>query len=151
MGEVIRTYYESGELKSEVFAINDKKNGKYKSYWKNEHQRVRRRWHQRVHLVLPAVRRRWQLYTNYTYIDSKMNGECKKYYQNGHQRVHLVLPAVRRRWHQRVHFVLPAVRRRWQLEYICFYINDDLNGEYKLYDEDGQLIECCNYVDGIKQ
>ncbi len=40
MGEVIRTYYESGELKSEVFAINDKKNGEYKSYYESGHQRV---------------------------------------------------------------------------------------------------------------
>ena len=32
MAEVKRTYYESGELLSEVFEINGKKNGEYKRY-----------------------------------------------------------------------------------------------------------------------
>jgi antitoxin component YwqK of YwqJK toxin-antitoxin module len=32
MGKVVRTYYESGELKSEVFVVNNKKNGEYKQY-----------------------------------------------------------------------------------------------------------------------
>ena len=35
MAEVVRTYYESGELESECFEINDKKNGEYKSYHPN--------------------------------------------------------------------------------------------------------------------
>ena len=35
MAKVNRTYYKSGELESEVFMINDKIHGEYKSYWKN--------------------------------------------------------------------------------------------------------------------
>jgi antitoxin component YwqK of YwqJK toxin-antitoxin module len=50
MAEVKREYYNSGELRSEVFEINGKKEGEYKTYYENGHQRV--------HLVLPAVRRR---------------------------------------------------------------------------------------------
>ena len=50
MAEVIKTYYPTGELESEVFVVNNKKNGEYKRYYENGHQRV--------HLVLPAVRRR---------------------------------------------------------------------------------------------
>ena len=35
MAEVKRTYYETGELESEVFLLNGKKNGEYKSYREN--------------------------------------------------------------------------------------------------------------------
>jgi antitoxin component YwqK of YwqJK toxin-antitoxin module len=35
MAEVERTYYIGGELKSEVFALNGKKNGIYQEYHKN--------------------------------------------------------------------------------------------------------------------
>ena len=32
MGELVRKYYETGELKEEYFIFNDKKEGDYKSY-----------------------------------------------------------------------------------------------------------------------
>ena len=35
MAEVKRTYYESGELESECFEINGKKNGEYKEYYED--------------------------------------------------------------------------------------------------------------------
>ena len=35
MAEVNRTYYKTGELKSECFEINGKKNGEYKRYHQN--------------------------------------------------------------------------------------------------------------------
>ena len=35
MGEVVKTYYETGELKTQVFEINGKKNGEYISYHQN--------------------------------------------------------------------------------------------------------------------
>jgi antitoxin component YwqK of YwqJK toxin-antitoxin module len=35
MAEVKRTYYMNGELESEVFEINGKRNGEYKSYHEN--------------------------------------------------------------------------------------------------------------------
>ena len=35
MAEIKRTYYESGELKSECFMINGKKYDEYKHYYKN--------------------------------------------------------------------------------------------------------------------
>ena len=35
MAEFKRTYYETGELKSEWFEINGKKNGEYKQYYEN--------------------------------------------------------------------------------------------------------------------
>jgi antitoxin component YwqK of YwqJK toxin-antitoxin module len=52
MAEVKRTYYETGELESEVFLLNGKKNGEYKSYHRNGQLRV-----------------------IYSYIDGKINGE----------------------------------------------------------------------------
>ena len=33
--EVIKTYYDSGKLKSEVVMINNKKEGEYKEYYEN--------------------------------------------------------------------------------------------------------------------
>ena len=38
-----------------------------------------------------------------------------------------------------------------ELEEICNYINDKKNGEYKSYNEDGELCEKHNYSNGIKQ
>ena len=35
MTEVKRTYYSTGELRSEWFEVNEKKEGEYKSYHKN--------------------------------------------------------------------------------------------------------------------
>jgi antitoxin component YwqK of YwqJK toxin-antitoxin module len=74
MAEVRKTYHPTGELKSEVFEINGKRNGIYKEYRKNG-----------------------QLKGDCFFIDDEIQGELKLYHENGHQRVHLVLPAVRRR------------------------------------------------------
>ena len=35
MGEIVRNYYEIGELKEEYFIFNGKKEGEYKSYYYN--------------------------------------------------------------------------------------------------------------------
>ena len=35
MSEVIKTYHYTGELKSEVYYVNGKKNGEYKKYYEN--------------------------------------------------------------------------------------------------------------------
>ena len=35
MGEVIKTYYDTGQLRSEVFVIDGKENGESKYYHKN--------------------------------------------------------------------------------------------------------------------
>ena len=35
MGELKREYYFSGQLFSEIFKVNEKKEGEYKSYWEN--------------------------------------------------------------------------------------------------------------------
>ena len=52
MAEVKRTYYNNGELESEVFVINGKRNGNYKEYHENG-----------------------QLMEICSYIDGKKNGE----------------------------------------------------------------------------
>ena len=60
MAEIKRTYYETGELLSEVFVIDGKINGEYKSYHDNG-----------------------QLEMECTFIDDNKNGECKEYNENG--------------------------------------------------------------------
>ena len=35
MAEVVRTYHDTGKLKSEVYMVNGKKNGEYKKYGMN--------------------------------------------------------------------------------------------------------------------
>ena len=60
MAEVVRTYYNTGKLLSEVYMVNGKKNGIYKKYYKNG-----------------------QLDTICSYTDDKKNGEYKSYYTNG--------------------------------------------------------------------
>ncbi len=58
--QVIRTYYDTGELKEEYFEINGQKEGHYKRYYKNG-----------------------ILEKNCNYVNGKMNGEYKTYYPNG--------------------------------------------------------------------
>jgi antitoxin component YwqK of YwqJK toxin-antitoxin module len=60
MTELKRTYYESGNIESEVFIINGKKEGYYKKYYENEN----------IELIFP-------------YIDNKLNGYCKRYGTTG--------------------------------------------------------------------
>ena len=54
MAEVKRTYYNNGELESEVFLLNGKRNGEYKEYHMNG-----------------------QLYWICSYIDDKLYGEIQ--------------------------------------------------------------------------
>ena len=58
MAEVVRTYYYTGELESEVYNVNGKKNGEYKKYHPSG-----------------------QLWEICSYTDDKRNGECKVYYK----------------------------------------------------------------------
>jgi antitoxin component YwqK of YwqJK toxin-antitoxin module len=59
MTELKRTYYADGELKSEVFEINGKKEGELKIYYKNG-----------------------QIMISCNYINGYINGEYKEYYEN---------------------------------------------------------------------
>jgi antitoxin component YwqK of YwqJK toxin-antitoxin module len=58
--EVVRTYYDEGQLKEEYCLINNKKEGLYKKYHKNG-----------------------QLYEICNYVDGKENGEFKRYSIDG--------------------------------------------------------------------
>ena len=60
MAQTVRTYYESGELRSEHFELNGKKNGEFKSYHKNG-----------------------QLCFICSFIDGITNGETKEYTSTG--------------------------------------------------------------------
>ena len=60
MCEVKREYYKTGELESECFELNEKKEGIYKSYYPDG-----------------------QLEIICSYIDGKINGEHKYYHING--------------------------------------------------------------------
>jgi antitoxin component YwqK of YwqJK toxin-antitoxin module len=60
MAEVVRTYHDTGELLSEVYVIDGKKNGIYKEYYYSG-----------------------QLWVICSYTDDKINGEYKIYYPSG--------------------------------------------------------------------
>ena len=60
MGEIVRKYYETGELEMEYFIFNDKKEGEFKRYYENG-----------------------QLDYVCNYINDKKEGEFKRYYDNG--------------------------------------------------------------------
>ena len=51
------------------------------------------------------------------YLDGKLNGEKKSYYENG------------------------------QLEILCSYTDGKKNGESKTFDPNGQLLYICSYID----
>ncbi len=60
MSELTREYYHRGELYSEVFMINGKKEGEYRSYYPNG-----------------------KLCIICNYVNDKIIGEYKQYHQNG--------------------------------------------------------------------
>ncbi len=60
MAELRRQYYLTGELYSEVFIINGKKEGQFRSYYPNG-----------------------TLCIICNYVNGKINGEYKQYHQNG--------------------------------------------------------------------
>ena len=97
MTAVRRQYYESGNLMSEIFVMNGKKHGECKYYYDYEKKL-------RIMSIKP-------------YIDNKLNGEIKNYYDLG------------------------------QLNWICIYIDDMANGEYKQYYKNGKINIICNFID----
>ena len=60
MAELKREYYSNGDIKSQVFIINGKKEGQYKKYYKNG--------------ILGSV---------YNYINDIKNGQCNHYHIDG--------------------------------------------------------------------
>ncbi len=60
MAELVKTYYESGELQSECFEILGQKHGAYKRYYRDG-----------------------QLWWFCPYIDNKKHGECETYGPGG--------------------------------------------------------------------
>ena len=80
MGELVRTYYETGELKEEYFIFNDKKEGEYKSYHSNgwelskDNSKLGN---------LSSTNFHGQLHVVCNYINDKKEGEYKSYHSNG--------------------------------------------------------------------
>jgi antitoxin component YwqK of YwqJK toxin-antitoxin module len=108
MAEVKRTYYSSGELKSEVFILNDKMNGEYKEYYENGCELTNvnsKRKNQssidsfgqlkiicsytngKMHGEYKLYYSNGQLFYKWLYIDGKINGELKSYRQNGQLKI----------------------------------------------------------------
>ena len=104
MAEVKRTYYKNGELESECFTINNKRNGEYKLYYgdgrrlsKDNHMRenvssanflgqfleIRIYMNDNMNGEYKWYHTNGQLKSICTYIDNKRNGTYKKYKDNG--------------------------------------------------------------------
>jgi antitoxin component YwqK of YwqJK toxin-antitoxin module len=82
--QVIRTYYETEELREEYFQLNGNKEGEYKSYHKNCNLWIICNY---VDDKRNGERKSYydngNLYEIYNYVNDKYNGEYKRYYENG--------------------------------------------------------------------
>jgi len=126
MTEVERTYYESGELRSEVFVINSKKEGEYKEY-----------------------SRKGKIIKKKFYTDNKLNGESIDYYSEENDYIPLILskPNIAREYYNMTgKFCIDDQN----LKVSQTYIDDKLNGEYKSYHYNGKIDESIMYIDGKK-
>ena len=84
MAEVVRTYYDNGKLKSEVYMINGKKNGIYKDYYINGQLDIICSYIDDKRIgELKGYYKDGQLEIICSYIDGKKNGEYKYYYISG--------------------------------------------------------------------
>ena len=90
MAKVQRTYYDSGELESEVFIINDKMHGDFKLYYEND-SKLKTDSFGQIRVICSYIDGKkngeykeyypnGKLYKNYLYINDKKNGEYKEYY-----------------------------------------------------------------------
>lgn len=118
-----RKYYDTGELKSEVFVIDGKKEGKCKVYYSNGN----------INVICNYVNNKLngeyinyfcntpgQIYDIGYFLDGKRQGECKRYYDNG------------------------------QLLEIYYCVNNKRHGEYLSYYRDGTMLQNINYNNGRK-
>jgi antitoxin component YwqK of YwqJK toxin-antitoxin module len=121
MAEVVKTYYDTGELLSEVYMVNGKKNGIYKKYHKNG-----------------------QLWMICSYIDDKKNGEYKRYWWSGQLKQICSYTDDKKNGESKYY------HNNGQLWEICSYIDDKKNGEFKSYYKNGQLWVICSYTNDKK-
>ena len=118
-----REYYDTGELLSEVFVINGKKEGKCKIYYANGNINVICHY---VNNKLNGVYINYfmnipgQIYDICYFLDDIKQGECKRYYDNG------------------------------QLLEIYYCVNNERHGEYISYYRDGTRLLNMNYTNGRK-
>jgi antitoxin component YwqK of YwqJK toxin-antitoxin module len=127
MQDVERTYYPSGELKSEVFVVNGKRNGEYKLYRETGCD----------YNNMSSIDSFGKLHIICTYVDGKRNGEYKEYFK---KRVALYED-------EKCNSQTDSFG---QLYIICTYIDGKLNGEEKIFHRNGQLYRICSYIDGKK-
>ena len=140
MAEVKREYYKTGELKSECFEINDRKNGEYKKYYENGSE-----------LSLDNSKRKnlsstdsfGQLKEICSYIDGGINGEYKRYYESGKiLNICSYIGGIKNGEYKEYH-------KNGQLSYICSYIDDEINGEKKEYHENGRELSLTESLEKI--
>ncbi len=121
-----REYYDSGNLYSEFFEINNKKNGICKKYYETG-----------------------QIWFIGEYIDDKLNGECKEYNQNGKLR------KITNYFDNIQNGCYSSYYDNGLLFEKGQFSNDKRTGEFKQYhyynlDSDNKLYEICYYIDGKK-
>jgi antitoxin component YwqK of YwqJK toxin-antitoxin module len=171
MTEVERKYYLTGELKSEVFVINGKKEGEYKEY-SRKGKIIKKQFYtddtlngesieyyseenDYIPLILskPGIAREYygmtkkfciddqNLKVSQTYIDGNLNGEYKSYHYNGKIDKSIMYIDGKKNGE------FKRYHCNGQLAHICVYINDKINGECKSYYENGALKESRMYID----
>ena len=134
MAEVKREYYPTGELESEWFEINGKKEGEFKLYYnidcESNHENV-----SECDRIFYG-----QLMIIYSYVGDKLHGEYKQYYSNGQLSCSVMYIDDKRNGEYKRYF------ESGQLEEICLYIDGEINGEFKQYHENGELLCITSYT-----
>ncbi len=84
MAEFNTEYYNNGDIKSQVFIINGKKEGEYKKYYKNG---ILGSCYNYTNDIKNGECKHYhidgKIWLVYNYINGKIEGQCKEYHENG--------------------------------------------------------------------
>ena len=134
MAEVKRTYYPTGELESEWFEINGKKEGEFKLYYnidcESNHENV-----SECDRIFYG-----QLMIINSYVGDKLHGEFKLYHKNGQ------LMKIGSNVNGELNGDQKYYYDNGQLKKKYSYIDGEINGEYKEYHENGELLCITSYT-----
>ncbi len=126
---IVREYYPNGSIKCEYRTKYGEKDGEYKEWFqKNDN----------------SVEDRGQLKNQKNYIEGKLHGEYKRWYENGQLEL-------------QTHYVEDKENGEWkywwcngQLMIQFHYVDGKKHGEYKFLNKEGILIKDTTYVKGVE-
>lgn len=164
-----KEWYNTGKLSIKCFYINDKPHGKYESWFSNGKLKTQctyidgmtegiyKHWYKNVNPV--------QLASQYTYSNGQLNGEYKQWYQNGILWVHGNNKnnedhGERKSWERNGILSLHHYYKDGKLDGVCtnwingqlwsqnYYKDGKLDGEYKVWNDNNELVKHLVYQNG---